>query len=507
MKYLIFLFSIFYFLIPICVHATIDQRCFTKDQCVEYNMTNGDMTREEANESFKVGTADITNACGTKDALGRDMGFCLPVVSTKTQVGFGQDNQFDNFGIFIQKMYKYGIASAILIGILMIIFAGLQWTASGGNPENITSAKKKIYGALGGITIAVLSYTILNTINSNLVQLKLPEVWLINQQGLSPVYCKNLQSGMLAQAVSLEDKLVLNGEANQIQALREQNIKPDTKYDTIKENAQCGFDYYVEGTGGMTCRGQKCQDGYVCYVQIPKHYTFSTNVSKAYNLTRYFDMPNHVMETLPYCREGTIGGIIYNSNQLAKGIMGDASLVEDVGSILTEWWGWPWIHPKYESENFFRIIAGCQDGHIETLEAQYIVNPTTSGNIDKKLKQQEYSLKLLNRNLKDANYCNKNGGLIGYALVTGFNESFTYTSSENHYIGKDGSEGIDLGDDTAFKYLLTTGNTNFTSRLFTAKDLEEGFMLNIDVDKVTDIDDEAGLSNIMKRREIYPEFF
>jgi len=507
MKYIILLFSIFSFFIPLSAHAAIDQRCFTKDECVEYNMTNGNMTREEANKAFRNGTTEITKACGTKDALQRDMGFCLPTVSTQTKTGFGQDNQFDNLGIFIQKMYKYGIGAAILIGIVMVLFAGLQWTASGGNPENINSAKKKIYGALGGIAIAVLSYTILNTINSNLVQLKLPEVWLINQQGLSPVYCSNLQSGMLAQAVSLEDKLVLNGEANQIQALREKNIKPDIKYDVTKENAECGFDYYVEETGGMTCRGQKCQDGFVCYVQILKHYNrFTTNVSKEYNLTKYFNTPNHVMETIPYCREGTIGGIIYNNNQLAKAIMGSSVDFVTLAPYWPEWWGWPWV--PLTGEHNLQIVAGCGNGDIERLEVQSIVNPASEANQDTTLKQQEYSVKLLNRNFKDDQYCKGRQGVIGYALATELKEDWDLgTQTELHYIGKRGTEGVDLGDRTAFPYFLKAGNTNFTSLLFTVKDLEEGFMLNIDVDQVTDIDDSVGVGGITRRKEIYPDFF
>ena len=59
-----------------------------------------------------------------------------------------------------------------MLAIVLIIVAGLQWTVSGGNPEMIKRAQKRISGALIGLALAVGSYTILYTINPELVEFR-----------------------------------------------------------------------------------------------------------------------------------------------------------------------------------------------------------------------------------------------------------------------------------------------------------------------------------------------
>lgn len=108
-------------------------------------------------------------------------GKCLAAGATKTQIAFGGKREFLHLGDFIQYIYRYAIVIAGLLAVIMLIMAGAQWVTSGGNSEAITSAKKRIGGALMGLFLAYMSYFILNTLNPALVQFRLPQVYMVRE--------------------------------------------------------------------------------------------------------------------------------------------------------------------------------------------------------------------------------------------------------------------------------------------------------------------------------------
>ncbi|PIR74454.1 MAG: hypothetical protein COU35_02635 [Candidatus Magasanikbacteria bacterium CG10_big_fil_rev_8_21_14_0_10_47_10] len=75
-------------------------------------------------------------------------------------------------GEYIAAFYKWAIAAAAVVAVVAIIRAGLMWTMSGGNETSITAAKKNIGNAIIGLMLLVGSYTILYTINPELVQFR-----------------------------------------------------------------------------------------------------------------------------------------------------------------------------------------------------------------------------------------------------------------------------------------------------------------------------------------------
>lgn len=75
-------------------------------------------------------------------------------------------------GEYIAAVYKYAVAVASIIAVVMIVVAGFQWTASGGSPDAINEAKKRIVNAVTGLILALGSYTILYTVNPDLVTFK-----------------------------------------------------------------------------------------------------------------------------------------------------------------------------------------------------------------------------------------------------------------------------------------------------------------------------------------------
>ncbi len=73
---------------------------------------------------------------------------------------------------YIATGYKYIVSIASILAVLMIIVAGFQWSMSGGSPDAIGEAKKRIGGAVTGLVIAVGSYALLYAINPGLVQFR-----------------------------------------------------------------------------------------------------------------------------------------------------------------------------------------------------------------------------------------------------------------------------------------------------------------------------------------------
>ncbi len=176
-------------------------------------------------------------------------GKCLPSGITVTEISFGGKNQFANLGDFLKTNYNLAITIAGILAVMMIIIAGVQWITSGGNSEMITSAKKRIGGALTGLLIAYLSYTILNTINPALVDLRLPQNFLIRPFKISPQNCRDASEGTkFALAAKKGEKV----DSKKMQ-------DPKLVMETLAQNKMaCGDNFFLEGGGGATCMGSAC---------------------------------------------------------------------------------------------------------------------------------------------------------------------------------------------------------------------------------------------------------
>ncbi len=75
-------------------------------------------------------------------------------------------------GQYINLLYRYGIGIAAILATVMVMVGGFFWLMSGGSPDRISLGKEFITAAISGLVIALFSYTILNFINPNLVNLK-----------------------------------------------------------------------------------------------------------------------------------------------------------------------------------------------------------------------------------------------------------------------------------------------------------------------------------------------
>jgi hypothetical protein len=185
-------------------HSEIPQACFlenlTGDLCTSGTIIDGD-------PNFESGPTIPSQLPTTQPGAGGDYipptsggvaptvpngiaGTPLPLELPDIKIeipGFDSKN-FSNFSIgeedgvayaklpfigeYIGAVYKYAVAVAGILAVIMIIIGGLQWLSSGGNTDMISSAKKRILGAIIGLLLAVGSYTILYNINPELVNFK-----------------------------------------------------------------------------------------------------------------------------------------------------------------------------------------------------------------------------------------------------------------------------------------------------------------------------------------------
>lgn len=71
-------------------------------------------------------------------------------------------------------LYPGLIAASALLAVVMITIAGFQWMAGAVSPPQVDAAKKRIWAAAIGLTLALGSWLILYTINPDLITLKRP---------------------------------------------------------------------------------------------------------------------------------------------------------------------------------------------------------------------------------------------------------------------------------------------------------------------------------------------
>ncbi len=102
---------------------------------------------------------------------------------------------FPFLGEYISGVYKYLIAAAGVMAVVMIMIAGFRIIVSGGNSEQINAAKTNIMRSVIGLTIMALSYTILYAVNPDLVNFRNLRVLLI--QGESVPVAEESEEGSI----------------------------------------------------------------------------------------------------------------------------------------------------------------------------------------------------------------------------------------------------------------------------------------------------------------------
>lgn len=109
----------------------------------------------------------IFGMAGFVNAVGYEIPFPSAVEAVATGEGIAG---------YVNRLYIYALGLVGLTALGAMIFGGVLYTTSAGNPSLQGDAKKRINSALIGLGILLTSYLILYTINPDLVNLRNPSI-------------------------------------------------------------------------------------------------------------------------------------------------------------------------------------------------------------------------------------------------------------------------------------------------------------------------------------------
>ncbi|MEK9151772.1 MAG: pilin, partial [Patescibacteria group bacterium] len=137
--------------------------CFTEPGCTQPTV-KGDF---ELNEK----------ECGLKK------GFCYAKPKpVQLIISLGAKGSVVDLGDYISSVYRYAVSVAGVIAAVMMMVGGFQYLTAGGDASRVTQGKERIVDSLVGLFLALAAYLILNTINPDLVNLRLPRIPIIKRQ-------------------------------------------------------------------------------------------------------------------------------------------------------------------------------------------------------------------------------------------------------------------------------------------------------------------------------------
>ncbi|MFH1207165.1 MAG: pilin [Patescibacteria group bacterium] len=100
-----------------------------------------------------------------------------------------------NMSCFIADMYRYLAGIAGILAVVMMIYGGIKYTVSFGNPSKLQDARDTISSAMIGLALVLGSYVILNFINPKITSLKVP--------GLQPIAKNELGDPTVWQGIKI----------------------------------------------------------------------------------------------------------------------------------------------------------------------------------------------------------------------------------------------------------------------------------------------------------------
>ena len=80
------------------------------------------------------------------------------------------------FPHYIQYIYKFAVIAGGIIALLALVYGGVRYLTSAGNPSATKDAREQIFAGLIGLVVILGSYVVLYEINPDLTSLELPKV-------------------------------------------------------------------------------------------------------------------------------------------------------------------------------------------------------------------------------------------------------------------------------------------------------------------------------------------
>lgn len=168
--------------------AQSGQSCFKKGECLE-----GDTSIKCGPEGCCNGTRCFLpdSSCNTTGNT-TDNGRCyVKSQPVKLTFSIGNKETVLDLGDYIAAVYTYAVSVAGIFAIVMMMIGGFQWMTARDNPQIAQDAKERISNALIGLAITLFAFIVLNTVNPDIVLLRLPKVEVIKRSEFAIVSCEN----------------------------------------------------------------------------------------------------------------------------------------------------------------------------------------------------------------------------------------------------------------------------------------------------------------------------
>jgi len=117
---------------------------------------------------FIVFLTTAFNFCLAQEEKGRPLEIQYPVIGDKTVPAYVTTLLPD----YIKYIFYLAIAISGLLAFGALVYGGVRWLASGGNPASMSDAKDQIFAGILGLVILLSSWLVLNTINPQLLVFK-----------------------------------------------------------------------------------------------------------------------------------------------------------------------------------------------------------------------------------------------------------------------------------------------------------------------------------------------
>ncbi|MFH1866860.1 MAG: hypothetical protein ABIJ81_02130 [Patescibacteria group bacterium] len=146
--------------------------CWEQNECIN---TNG-VWDDQSSKARKCG--DKKGLCFAKN---KPINLQVPIPGagelTRSVTGFAD---------YLTIFYKFFVAAIAVMAVVLIMWGGFKRIYAAGNAERIKDANETLFGALAGLVIALLSYSLLNLVNPKLVEfpeLRIPKIKVQNISG------------------------------------------------------------------------------------------------------------------------------------------------------------------------------------------------------------------------------------------------------------------------------------------------------------------------------------
>jgi len=155
---------------------SLNTTCWKKDECLGVNGA-----WEESGKSLQW---NATTKKYENKACESGTGLCLsktPDIDLQVDLPIegGVKSSVSGFSEYLSIFYKFFVAMIAVMSVVMIMWGGFKLIYRAGSGPAVTDAKETIFGAIAALVIALLSYSLLNLVNPQLVllpELRIPKI-------------------------------------------------------------------------------------------------------------------------------------------------------------------------------------------------------------------------------------------------------------------------------------------------------------------------------------------